>query len=334
MKWQTVRRTLSIIRRLQQGAATKQELIDSWYVAGIESDEQEKQTQKALSRRFDHALGNARHALGVGISADSQHYYHLETIGDTLSLALSDEALHAIALLIETFGESDLLDEQFAPLLDYLKNNLTSDALQKLYRHSPRVQLDLRRLDRGVIDPHVREQLDFAQKKKRTVGFWYRSPRYGEKGTRWHEVEPQQIHFRKGHWILEAYCLHVENPMVWEGKDKWLHYRLDRINAQGFKVLRGSFTAKTNRKVYPIHYRLAPAIAQGSPSHFFDEMQFEMAADGWLDCFGRTTNLFEAERDLLAYGEQCVVVAPDVLVKKMRETVRMMAENWGLTIEK
>lgn len=331
MKWQTVKRTLTLIQQLQQKPATRTQIIDFWYTSGIEEDDKSRQTDKTLARRFDRAIENARMILETSISVDSTYHYHLDHVGPFFGLDPDDDVLQSLALLMMTFEADELLSQQIEPLVSFVQAALTSNAQRRLYQLQPKLKLDLRRLDDGVIDARVWEQISFASKNKRIVSFYYKSSAHADRQARWHRVEPQKIELRGGHWMLQAYGLYWKNPAGEESQaDTWLPFRFDLIQAEGLEVHRGTFNRKENRPKYRIHYRLDPKLARGNPSRYFEEMEFKLAEDGWLDCFGRTNSLFEAERTLLRYGQRCVVISPPELREKMRETIMEMLVHYQI----
>jgi predicted DNA-binding transcriptional regulator YafY len=332
-KWQVIKRSLVLLRRLQRDSADKDALIRAFYEAGIENDGPILPTQDAKESRFERALQSAREQLGATIVIEANYQYRLLDAGPFIGLDLRDESLMGLSFLLSIFDANEIISKEVRPLLEFIQANLTTERLQKLQRLNPKLRLDLRRLDQGEIHPLVREKIRYANKERRVVHFHYISPKHEGKRQRQHTVEPQRIHYVQGHYQLEGYCLHWKNPDGFEGKNKWFLYRFDHIQIEGLKVLSQRFEERTNRPVHMIHYRLSPKLARGNPSHHFEEMYFEQREDGWVDIWGKTNNLFAAEQIFLRYGQHCIVFAPQELRDKMIKAVQEMAQLYDLTTD-
>ena len=59
-------------------------------------------------------------------------------------------------------------------------------------------------------------------------------------------------------------------------------------------------------------------IARNGVSRHFDAQHVDLHADGSATVTARITDLFDARRILLSYGENCTVLEPPELVKQMR----------------
>ena len=109
-------------------------------------------------------------------------------------------------------------------------------------------------------------------------------------------------------------------------------YRLDRIVPEGLEVMPDILPpGQRQRRLLPICYRISPTLARGGISRHFEEMATsEPDENGWVTVTGKTTDLFEAKRILLAYGQHCVVLSPSSLRDDVREAVSNAAKLYSL----
>jgi len=78
-----------------------------------------------------------------------------------------------------------------------------------------------------------------------------------------------------------------------------------------------------------VHYLLKPAVGRGDISRHFEEMTVERRPDGSAMVKGFCDDAWDAARTLLGYGENCIVLGGDEVLRLMRRRVRGMAENYG-----
>jgi predicted DNA-binding transcriptional regulator YafY len=330
-KWEAVRRSLVILRRLQQGSADWKILMRA--VRETLPDAYSTGTSETQRKCFDRDLENLRNQLGATIKWDPKvNIYRLIDIGPLGGLDLSDEALRGLALLLDTFGPENGASEIVHPLLSEVLSVLPLDRRRDLERTSSALRLDLRRLDSRKISPIVWEKVHRAATRRQVLRFQYLSPRHEQPIARTHTVEPYSFRFHRGHYELRAYCRHWANR---QGRERyeagWFRYRLDRILAEGIEILPEKLPpGQRQRRMIRIRYRISPKLVAGGISRHFEEMDVgEPNAEGWVEVTGKTDDLFEAQRVFLGYGEHCVVLEPLDLVRKMKGVVQEMAKLYG-----
>jgi predicted DNA-binding transcriptional regulator YafY len=72
-----------------------------------------------------------------------------------------------------------------------------------------------------------------------------------------------------------------------------------------------------------------PEIGRGEISHHFAETHITRLPDGQAEVHGVSEDVWEAARLLLGYGEGCIVLGGEELLKEMRRRVEGMARNYG-----
>jgi WYL domain len=98
-----------------------------------------------------------------------------------------------------------------------------------------------------------------------------------------------------------------------------MQIRLDYV-VPGSAEVQNKQVARTHpsRPQHTLRYHLSPFIARYSVSQHFPEQSIEKHADGSATITAKVTNLFEARRILLSYGEYCTVLGPPELLAQMR----------------
>jgi predicted DNA-binding transcriptional regulator YafY len=111
-----------------------------------------------------------------------------------------------------------------------------------------------------------------------------------------------------------------------------LRYRLSRIVPGTVQVLPDKIPpGRRPVRTYTIRYRLEPAIARGGVTPRFPETTVHLLDDGSAEVEAEAANLWHVRQVLLRYGEHCQALAPEELVRMMRETVLKMAVSYGPT---
>jgi predicted DNA-binding transcriptional regulator YafY len=324
-QWTAFRRCLAVFQRLAQGPATKAELMRA--ARELAPGAYEAPSREAAGRRFERDVTNLKERLGAAARFDRHSgRYVLDEAGPLLGLGLSPGALRGLAFLLDTFDEASAAADTVRPLLEAIQRLLPPDQLRRLQGASPELDVDLRHLDRGEIAPGVWEAVRRAASARRLLRFEYVSTRDDPPVTRTHEVEPERPRFREGHWALPAYCRRV----VTGGEERLdagrLTYRLTRIRPESVEVMPDKFTPRPRPRGTRLVYRLGRDVHRGGVSARFEEMQVSPAgADGWVTVTARTDDLFAARRVLLAYGENCQVLAPPELRRQVATAARKMA---------
>jgi len=322
---------LVILRHLQKGPADKGELIK--VVQEAISDAYDKANQEAQNSSFERDMKNVRLRLGADVVCDrSSNLYYLNDPGPYFRLALSDDALSGLAFLLHAFDFDGTISEVVRPFLDSAQNLLTAEQAQRLERFGSTLHLKLQNLDETRITAMVWQKVNHAVSSRRVLRFDYLAPRHSEPEPRTHTVEAYDpVRYHKGHFELRAYCRHWSNPHGWEKSNAgWIRYRLDRIQPDSIEVLSEILhLSQRQKRLTEVRYRISPNLARGGVSHHFEQMEVEQPDEnGWVTVRGQTTDLFEAERIFLAYGQHCIVLSPSELVVRMKQATAEMVEYY------
>jgi proteasome accessory factor C len=329
-KWMPLKRCLAIMRRLQTGPASKEELMRA--VRELVPNAYTTGGDDARRKRFERDMDKLRYELGVVADYNRQEgHYLLRDPGDLLGVALSPGALRGLAFLLSTFAPPSAASDQARPLLEAIQSLLPAGQLRRLEGHDSELKIDLRHLDEGDISAQVWSAVQRAAAERHVLQFNYLSPYRDPPACRTHVVEPYRLKFQEGHWFLQAYCLRWirREPLSPAGREHagWLAYRLSRILEDDLEVWPDKFPAdQRRRRLVPLEYRLGPVLHRGGVSARFEDMQVSaVEADGWVTVSARTDDLFTARRILLAYGENCQVLAPPQLRREIGAAARRMA---------
>ncbi len=330
--WLVIRRCLAIIRRVQRGLATRDDLLQA-----VREQEGPEAYGTAKSEALDHRLENdlrrIRDNLRVDLNFDRQAGGY--TIRDTWLplLDLPDEDLATIAWLEATFGPESPQHDEVHALLGRLRLYLGLERLADLERCRTALAMDLSRRDEDEIVPAVWQGLNRALLDHHQVEFLYLSPQYEDKHPRRHVADPQSLTFdaRRGHYYLRAYCRSIQSPAGHDEPCRYITYRVGRIVELAVLPQKlGPLPPVAPR--YAVEYELAPAIARlGSVSRQpeIEIIEVEHRADGSALVRGQTDDLFFAVRALLHYGPTCRVLGGPEMLREMQETVRKMAEMYS-----
>lgn len=320
---------LVILQRLQQGPASKGELIKA--VLKVIPDAYDPVNDQARDSSFECDLKTLRYRLEADIACDrATNLYSLRDPGPFSRLAFSDDALASLAFLFSSFDIEGAIGDLARPFLQAVQSVLTAEQAQRLEHHSSLLHLKLQNLDQTIIAPIVWKRVNYAVSNRHVLRFKYRSTRPEEPSPLTHIVEPYDpARFHGGHFELRAYCRHCADS---DGRTNtytgWTRYRLDRILSDSIEVLPETLRLSQRKKpLFSLRYLVSPTLVRGGISRHFEDMRIEGPDEnGWAVVTGKTTDLFEAERIFLAYGQHCIVLEPPELVKKMTETAVQLAE--------
>lgn len=241
------------------------------------------------------------------------YHWHNSPFG----LHLNPAQLSAFALLLDTFEEAQILHSaELQDLLAHLTALLPADQQAALRsKRPPPFTINLRETtDYIQADPATVAEIEKAIRSGQQLEFRYVSPRDGRE--KHHRIEPRPLVFQKGHVYLPGYSL------PWQ--QEW-DFRLDYIVPGSAHMLPDTIAlVRPSRPSYTLKYWLSARIARKGVSQHFDGQQIERHDDGSTTVTATTTNLFEAKRILLAYGDGCRVLAPPELVAQMRQTVEAL----------
>ena len=330
--WLVLRRCLAIIRRVQRGPASRDDLIEA--VLKDEGEEAYGGVQgAALYRRLENDLRRIRDHLLVDLYFSRQEGGYV--IGDAWLplLDMPDEDLATIAWLEETFDLGSPQHDQIHGLLGRLRLYLPLERRAAIERHRTALALDLRQRDEDEIAPEVWDGLTRALLERRRVEFSYRSPQQADHTPRRHVVDPYKRYFDtvRGHYYLRGWCHYTDGPLGRYDQKRYFTYRLGRIfNLQVLPQKLPPYPPSAPR--YAVEYELAARVARlGVTRHPVIEIEtIERREDGSVLVRGHTEDLFLAVRSLLHYGPNCRVVGGPEMVREMRRIVRGMMSNYDL----
>lgn len=342
-EWLVIRRCLALIRRVERGPATREELLEALLAAeqvgaNTLSREQRRtlaaQPDPALLKRLEQDLARVRESLLVDVHFDrKQGRYDID--GTWLGLLdLPDEDLATVAWLEETFEMDSPQHDEVHALTGRLRRFLSPARRGDLEQQRSLLTLDVRQRDDDAIPPEVWEGLSRAVSRRQRIAFDYVSPQYGDGLARRHVVEPYEApHFdaARGHFYLRGWCLAMVGPGGREEVRRNIPYRLGRMSR--LEVLPDKLPpGRPHSPTFAVVYRLNPEVARLGVSrhpHIVIEA-VERQEDGGAVVRGVTEDAFWAQLELMHYRENCQVLGGPELLASMRETVRRMGEVYGV----
>lgn len=225
-------------------------------------------------------------------------------------LSLNSEQLKTFATLLNTFNETKMIHaDEIRALLTFFIEQLPEEQQKQLKQHRFPFSIDLHETsDYRNADAHNVQHIEMALERSQQLKFIYRSLREGKELT--HVVEPQSFGFERGHVYLNGWSLEF---------GKLLHFRLDSILPGSAEMLPTRVAKSRPSPIsYVLRYQLRPAIARNGVSQHFADQEVDVYPDGSAMVTARITNLFDARRTLLSYGENCTVLEPPELVEQLR----------------
>lgn len=325
--WHVARRCLAMVRRLQQGPASKQALLAAvreWEGADAYGDA----TGEKLQKRFDEDKRRLWAHFHVKMRFVARSKGYELTDWERPLLDLPDTALETLAFLTDTFHPETPHWEPVRRLVEVLVGWMPASR-QRHYQKMRGLQpgMDLRLRDSEPISPDVWERVLEAYNARQLLQFDYVSLYRDDQRPRHHVVEPWDFYFsERGHWRLRGYCRHNDGPLgAWEPLD-YITYRLSFMVAGTVKVLPQKMSSvRPLGKPKEVVYRLSPALARagaGLPRReFIDPPKLEELEDGWVRVAGKTYDVFDVARNLLYYGDKCVVEGGAELLREVRALV-------------
>lgn len=314
---QVAQRALTMLATLQEGDASREELI-----AHVRGELGEKAYGTSPHDSFENDKRFLA-ALDFKLSYDRRaNRYHLRRESHPLlRLMLTPEELDALSVIQHAFAKTT-----YADAVAQLVSRVRACLPPYLQAHPPSDPLLMGLIQ--VMDVAESEKakmlvVNEAMRRRQWLEFDYRSPRT-ERTIR-HPVQPyNSVEYRDGHLYFEG------RNLKW---DMTLDYRVDRIVNGTIRLLPNKF-AESQRKpiLLPLRYRLSAKVARyGATRHFAGHAE-ERLDDGWLLVTAQIAkdDLFWASKKLLKYGENCVVEEPPELVKEMQRVVKEMAANYHL----
>jgi predicted DNA-binding transcriptional regulator YafY len=304
------RRRLAILALLHRQSYTSEELMKTLAQKDLFLIDREENSQK-IAKRQRFQLQSDIKALrtqdcNVRFNQKSKQY---EWLNSPFGLFLDGGQRSALAVLIDTFANSSLPHtEDIRHLLAKIAGLLPPEQQKELREKKRAFSIDLRETTNyQQIDTEMVKKIEFAIQSKQQLTFRYCASRDGKE--RQHTIEPRNLGFKNGHVYLAGWSVD------WQ---KAFDFRLENIVPGSVETL--STTIAPSRPPAPVHelrYRLLAPIARLHVSQHFPEHQEERHLDGSVTVTARVTELFDARRTLLSYGENCIIEAPPALVKQM-----------------
>ncbi|GAB4459593.1 MAG: hypothetical protein Kow0070_14760 [Anaerolineales bacterium] len=330
-EWVPFIRVLVILKRLMEGPATSEQLIQS--VLDHVGADAYSSASSARKHAFKHDRENLRKRLGVDYVFDPKtQLYVLNDAGLFGRFPLSPPTLRALSILSRQYDNAvgDLAGVR--DLVQQIIRWLPPDARSKIETSDDGLSLDFEQdVDQSVIPPRVWDAANRAWREHRKLAFNYLSPRRADRKPVYHELAPYQIRFQDGHWYLRGYSL---NTGLF-GETPFLRFRLSYILDDEKLHVAPTKVEMRHRQPprFPVHYWLAPEIGRGEISHRFAEMQITHNADGSAEVRAVTDDVWDAARTLLAYGEACIVLGGSDLRREMERRVKQIAKNYNFYSE-
>lgn len=325
-EWLALRRALLILQRLAQGPAKRDELIA--YVSACQPDAYPV-SPSARDRAFKRDRENIRRHLGAQIGyAPATGAYTLDSPGPFVALRLSERSLRALRLLSQTFTQPLGEHTSVIALLNELIARLPDDDRRALDPAQPlSITLDLNQsVEPSPVPSRVWGTAQRALRERRALCFNYRPlDLVPSSKPRRYKVLPLETIYRDGHFYLKAALLAPP-----EARGEVRHFRLSAVvDDNGLVVLPERVGALPLRQPrYEVRYRLLPPLARRVSARF-DDMQVTPLEDGSVEVVGQTDNALEAVRVLLSYGEHCVVLGGDEVLRRWRRAVEGMCRHLG-----
>ncbi len=270
------------------------------------SDAQDIARQQQYQFRYDL---RALRLLDFSITFDKKNQYYTWH-NSPFGLSLEESYLKTFAILLETFTTSSFLHaDTIRAFLASLAQQLPDEQQKALHQIHPPFKIELSETaDYKMADPLTIHRIEVAIQQRRQLNFRYQSPRHEKIYI--HTIEPDALILKDGHVYIHGWHVYQNNECK---------FRLDYVIA-GSAEVQSKQIASTHppRPPYVVSYRLSPLIARHSVSQHFPEQHIEKHDDGSATVIANVTDLFEARRILLGYGENCTVLGPPELLAQMR----------------
>lgn len=335
--WAVSRRCWQIILRLQQGPATKAELIEISY----QLNGDEKPEKSAADKRFQNDKKRIENSWGIKIRYDRNQKVYVMCEADRPLLNLSTTHLETLSFLRHNYQQNTPGSLQVIQLIDQLINWLPQDR-QRVYHnlYSQRnLQANHSLRDAEKVHPNVESLIRQAFEERRKILFEYRARDKQDSDGLFHRVQPWELRVnkRRRHLELWGYCeWQTTSVGEWEYKN-YRAYRLSRIKPESIEILSQKMPpvrpiGKPIRVVYELH----PSLLVGglsSQDELIDEPTLTELPNGWWRVEGRTYSVFSLARELLYYGEKCRVVEGEgredvLLLDEMKKIVGSLHEAY------
>jgi predicted DNA-binding transcriptional regulator YafY len=333
-EWQVIRRCLAIIRRIQQGEATRDDLIRAVLAAVPEA--YSEATGPQLHKRFHSDLARIRNHLWIEVQANPRtKQYSIRDMNQPL-LALPDTDLKTIAWLEQTFGPGTPHHPQIGAFLERLRFFLAAEQRLTIEQQRTSLVLELGQQDDDPLSPEVEHKLQIALARRQRVEFDYFSPQFETGQARRHVVdifEPPRFEPMLGHYYVHGWCHYSVGPQGQFEAGYYIPYRLGRI--KNLRPLPARLPpAPPPAKRFAVTYWLTAEVARYGVTRrrwiYFDSGGVERQADGSVIVTGATDSPFFAQLELMHYRHNCRVLGGPELLQAMRNTVKKMAQLYEI----
>lgn len=326
-QWLVIRRCIAIIRRVQRGPASWEELVEAvqrW----VGADAYGPSEGVGLRRHLYKDLERLRNVLQVNIrTAPGTRTYVLNDAHIPL-LDLPDADLEAIAWLRQAFDELSPNQDKVQPLLDHIISYLPLERQDYIEAQRQLLTVDLGRRDDNHILADVKRKLAEALSRRLRIEIAYLASSNETGQPNRHLIDPYEQFYHDGHYYLKGWCHQIHEPDGDVFKtEEYRPYRLDRITE--IQILPHKLPPiPPKAKTYWVTYRVAATVArQGVSRHrWIDVTEITPHPDGSATIVGTTDNLFFVSQALMRYRHHCEVLGGPELLHDMRETVAKMAQ--------
>jgi predicted DNA-binding transcriptional regulator YafY len=327
--WHVAGRCLALVNRLQQGPASKAELLATIYRV-----EDPDASSDALARRFDNDKVRLDERLGVKVAYDKGVGAYVLVGWERPLLNLPDHDLTTLAFLLATFQQDAPRSLEVRQLLDRLVSWLPPER-QKRFQQAVGQQAtaDLRLRDGETIAPEVQAAVEEGWKARQEIQFDYLSPSNESGIPRQHRIQPWDLFItERGHWRLTGYCLFSDTEDGPSYPRQYFHYRLSRIVPGSVEILSRKLPAvRPNGRSFLVVFELSPVIARFGVSQrreLIEPPKLTELDEGWVRVEGKTRDVFDLARNLLYYGRHCRVLGGRELLEEMRGLARELEEMY------
>lgn len=305
-----------------QGPATREELFT--HVLGCLPGAYPG-SPTARERAFKRDRENLRRHLQAQVVYNPRNNtYLLQDAGPYAALRLSGRSHRALRLLSQTFTQPHGEHLDVIHLVQELLRRMPEADRRQLEAQSIGLSMDLDlHVESGQISERVWQCVNQALQEQRVILFSYLPLSSAEDKPRRYKVAPLEIVYRNGHFYLKAMALSSQTE-----QDAPRHFRLSAIIDDDTLVVSPSRAAPVTLRAprYEVHYRLLLPLAR-RVSRRFEDMRATPLKDGSIEVRGWTDNPFEAARVLLSYGEHCIVLGGDEVLRRWRVAVEGMSRN-------
>ncbi len=325
-QWPVQRRCLAIIRRVQQGNATWENLAKA--VTEQEGDEAYNQLEdEPLRDAVGRDVKRIRDWLKINISYNrTGGIYEFQPDEENIPLLdLPDTDLATMVWLEQIFPPNTPKHHDVSRFLKRLRLFLGPNRLTEMARQQ--LGLDLSHRDKNTLNPEMLARLQRAIDRRQQVEFEYDAVQCDPGFLERHRLNIYQApYFESGHYYVRGWCHYYIYKNKRQTVRDYLYFRLDRIRK--LEVLPLTFRPEPKQfKQYPVSYQISADLARhGLTYHrWIDIEHTEPTPDGSLIVHGSTISPFWTKLTLLRYGHKCTVLGGAELLADMKKEITKMA---------